>query len=59
MLPSTLKYLEVEILQGRWQHGEEVGNWYPNGLDKALFKWDIRICPAGHERVKVVCFFKY
>jgi hypothetical protein len=38
MLPSTLKYPEVEIRQGRWLHGEEVGNWYPNGLENAIFK---------------------
>jgi hypothetical protein len=42
MLPSTLKYLEVEIRQGRWLHGEEVGNWYPNGLENAVFKWDMK-----------------
>jgi hypothetical protein len=41
MLPSTLKYPEVEILQGRWLHGEEVGNWYPNRLEKTICKWDI------------------
>jgi hypothetical protein len=29
------------ILQGRWQHGEEVGNWYPNGLEKPICKWDV------------------
>jgi hypothetical protein len=48
MLPCTLKYLEVEILQSRWQHGEKVGTRYPNRLKNAIFKCDI--CPAGHER---------
>jgi len=31
----------VEILQGRWQHGEEMGYWYPCGLAKTMCKWDI------------------
>ena len=26
----------IEILQGRWQHGEKVGCFYPNGHEKAL-----------------------
>ena len=30
----------IEILQGRWQHGEKVGYCYPRGLGKTLFKWD-------------------
>jgi hypothetical protein len=30
----------IEILQGRWQHGEKVGCCYPNGLEKTLCKWD-------------------
>jgi len=33
----------IEILQGRWQHGEKVGYCYPSGLEKTLFKWDIYI----------------
>jgi hypothetical protein len=47
-----LKYLYFRILQGRWQHGEEVGNWYPNGLEKTICKWDI--FHAGRERVKII-----
>jgi hypothetical protein len=43
----------TEILQGRWQHGEKVGYCYPSGLEKILFKWDIYVCPAGYERVKL------
>jgi len=31
----------IEILQGRWQHGEKVGNSYPSGPEKTLSKWDI------------------
>jgi hypothetical protein len=31
-----------------------VGYCYPSGLEKTLCKWDIRICPAGHESVKFV-----
>jgi len=43
----------IEILQGRWQHGEKVGYCHPSGLGKTLCKWDIPcVCPAGHERVK-------
>ena len=31
----------IEILQGRWQHGEKVGYYYPSGLEKTLCKWDL------------------
>jgi hypothetical protein len=31
----------IEILQGRWQHGEKVGYCYPSGLEKTLCKWGI------------------
>jgi len=31
----------IEILQGRWQHGEKVGYCYHSGLEKTLCKWDI------------------
>jgi len=30
----------MEILQGRWQHGEKVGYCYPSALEKTLCKWD-------------------
>jgi hypothetical protein len=43
----------IEILQGRWQHGEKEGYSYPSGLEKTLCKWDICICPAGHERINL------
>ena len=33
----------VETDQGRWQHGEEVGYWYPSRLERAICKWDIRV----------------
>jgi len=33
----------IEILQGRWQHGEKVGYSYPSGLEKTLFKWEIYV----------------
>jgi hypothetical protein len=33
----------IEILQGRWQHGEKVGYCYPSGLEKTLCKWDIYV----------------
>ena len=47
----------VEILQGRWQHGEKVGYCYPSGLGKTVCKWDIHTCPAGHERVNFEILF--
>jgi hypothetical protein len=33
----------IEILQGRWQHGENVGNCNPSGLEKTLCKWDLYV----------------
>jgi hypothetical protein len=33
----------IEILQGRWQHGEKVGYCYPSGLEKTLYKWYIYV----------------
>jgi hypothetical protein len=33
----------IEILQGRWLHGEKMGYCYPSGLEKTLFKWDIYV----------------
>jgi len=33
----------IEVLQGRWQHGEKVGYCYPSGLEKTLCKWDIYV----------------
>jgi len=36
----------IEILQGRWQHGEKVGYCYPSGLKKTLFKCDIYVPPV-------------
>jgi len=33
----------IEIIQGRWQHGEKVGYSYPNGLEKTLCKWEIYV----------------
>jgi hypothetical protein len=33
----------IEILQGRWHNGEEVGYCYPSGLEKTLCKWDIYV----------------
>ena len=34
----------IEILQGRWQHGEKVGYCYPSGLEEnSLCKWDIYV----------------
>jgi hypothetical protein len=33
----------IEILQGRWQHGEKVGYCYPTGLGKTLCKCNIYV----------------
>jgi hypothetical protein len=33
----------IEILQGRWQHGEKVGYCYPSGLEKTLCRWEIYV----------------
>jgi hypothetical protein len=37
------QFYGIEILQGRWQHGEKVGYCYPSGLEKTLCKWDIYV----------------
>jgi len=33
----------VEIVQDRWQHGEEVGYWYPSRFERTICKWDIYV----------------
>jgi hypothetical protein len=33
----------IDILQGRWQHGENVGYCYPSGLEKTLCKWEVYV----------------
>jgi hypothetical protein len=33
----------IEILQGRWQHGEKVGYYYPCRLEKTLCKWGLYV----------------
>ena len=33
----------IDVLQSRWQHGENVGYSYPSGLEKTLCKWDIYV----------------
>jgi hypothetical protein len=33
----------IDILQGRWQHGEKVGYCHPSGLEKTLCKWEIYV----------------
>jgi len=34
---------EIEILQGRWQHGEKVGYSYPSGFGRTFCKWDVYV----------------
>jgi hypothetical protein len=36
-------FSRIEILQGRWQHGEKVGYCYSSRLEKTLCKWDIYV----------------
>ena len=49
----------IEVLQGRWQHGEKVGYCYPSGLEKTLCKWDVLVplvtkgLMQGHELFKL------
>jgi hypothetical protein len=33
----------IDVLQGKWQHGEKVGYCYPSGLEKTLCKWEIYV----------------
>jgi hypothetical protein len=33
----------IDILQGRWQHGEKLGYFYSSGLEKTLCKWEIYV----------------
>jgi hypothetical protein len=33
----------IDILQGRWQHGEKVGYCYPSGLENTLCMWEIYV----------------
>jgi hypothetical protein len=33
----------IEILQGRWQHGDKEGYCYPSGLENTLCTWDIYV----------------
>jgi hypothetical protein len=33
----------IDILQGRWQNGGQVGYCYPSGLEKTLCKWEIYV----------------
>jgi hypothetical protein len=43
----------IDILHGRWQHGEKMGYCYPRGLEKTLCKWDIYV-PLVTKGLKVV-----
>jgi hypothetical protein len=46
----------IEILQGRWQHGEKVGYCYPSRLEKTLFKWDMYV-PLVTKGLNPICHF--
>jgi hypothetical protein len=43
ILCAILHSSGIEILQGRWQHGEKAGYCYPSGLENTLYKWDIYV----------------
>jgi hypothetical protein len=43
MIMCAMLHSRIEVLQGRWQHGEKVGYCYPSGLEKTLCKWDIYV----------------
>ena len=45
----------IEILQGRWQHGEKVGYCYASGLEKTLCKWDMYV-PLVTKGLKALYF---
>ena len=52
----------IEILQGRWQHGEKMGYCYPSGLEKTLCKWDIYVPLVTKELncgLNSVCYYTY
>jgi hypothetical protein len=36
-------FIGIDILQGRWQHGEKVGYCYPSGLEKTHCKWEVYV----------------
>jgi len=48
----------IEILQGRWQHGENVGYCYSSRLEKTLYECDIYV-PLVTERLKAAPSDKY
>jgi hypothetical protein len=45
----------IDILQGRWQHGEKVGYCYPSGLEKTLFNWEIYVPLVTKGLTTIVC----
>jgi len=47
----------IEILQGRWQHGEKVGYCYPSGLEKTLCKCDIYV-PLVTKGIRSFCSYE-
>ena len=47
----------IEVLKGRWQHGEKVGYCYPSGLEKTLCKWDVYVPLVTKGLCR--CFEKY
>jgi hypothetical protein len=47
----------IEILQGRWQHGEKARYCYPSGLEKTLYKWDLNV-PLVTKKLKDIKLHK-
>jgi hypothetical protein len=46
---------KIEILQGRWQHGEKVRYRNPSRLEKTLCKWDLHV-PLVTKGLKKYCW---
>jgi hypothetical protein len=49
----------IDILQGRWQHGEKVGYCYPGGLEKTLCKRELYVplVTKGLNYIRIVIIF--
>jgi hypothetical protein len=41
----------IEILQGKWHHGEKWDTVIPADLKRLFVSGTYTVCPAGHKRV--------
>ena len=49
----------LQSVQGSWQHGEEVGYWYPSRIENTICKWEIYVplvTKGSTVRVNIVFF---